>query len=55
MSRLEVFCFGPPRLEWDGQTMEISLRKALALIVYWAATKKVYSRDVVTRLCISPR
>ncbi len=50
MSRLEVFCFGPPRLEWDGQAIEISLRKALALIVYLTATKKAHSRDALAIL-----
>lgn len=50
MSRLEVFCFGPPRLEWDGQAIEISLRKASALIVYLATTKKAHSRDALATL-----
>jgi len=50
MSPLKLFVFGPPRLERDDQAIEISLRKARALLVYLAVTRKPHSRDTLATL-----
>ena len=38
MRTMKLTLFGPPRLEQDGQPVDVSRRKALALLVYLAAT-----------------
>lgn len=48
MNRL--YLFGPPRLERNGQPIEINLRKALALLVYLAITRQPHSRDALATL-----
>lgn len=45
MSPLKLFLFGAPRLEHRGETVDISLRKALALLIYLVVTKGKFSRD----------
>ena len=50
MSVLKLTLFGPPRLEREGQPVEVSRRKALALLVYLAATGQVHSRDALATL-----
>lgn len=50
MLPLKLFLFGPPRLERDGDPVDISLRKALALLVYLAVTSQSHSRDTLATL-----
>src|SRR5258708_32346756 len=50
MSRVKLFCFGPPRLEQDGQTIEIGLRKAWALVVFLAVSKQPHSREALATM-----
>lgn len=45
-----LYLFGPPRVERAGQPVEINLRKALALLVYVAATRQPHSRDALATL-----
>lgn len=50
MSELKLCVFGPPRLERDGQPLEVSRRKALALLIYLAVTRQPHSRDALATL-----
>ena len=50
MPQLKIFLFGPPRLERQGETIELSLRKATALLIYLAVTKGEFSRDELATL-----
>lgn len=50
MKRLELFALGPPRIRFDGRTVEIERRKAIALLVYLAATGQQQSRDALAAL-----
>lgn len=50
MAQLKLLLMGPPRLEFQGQTIDFRLRKALALIVYLAVTKEEHSRDELAAL-----
>jgi DNA-binding SARP family transcriptional activator len=38
MSRLALYLLGPPRLELDGEPVEIGRRRAVALLAYLAVT-----------------
>lgn len=46
----KLYLFGTPRLEANGQPVVITLRKALALLIYLAMTRQVYSRDALATL-----
>jgi len=50
MSAIKLTLFGPPRLERDGQPVEVSRRKALAMLAYLAATGQAHSRDALATL-----
>lgn len=50
MSQFRLFLFGLPRLEQDGQAIDITLRKALALLAYLAVTRQPHSRDALATL-----
>src|SRR5262245_44821598 len=50
MTPLRLFVLGPPRLERDGQPVELNLRKALALLVYLAVSGQPQSRDALATL-----
>jgi DNA-binding SARP family transcriptional activator len=50
MSELKLFLLGPPRLECDGQLVEVDTRKATALMSYLAVTDKSHSRDALATL-----
>ncbi|MDQ5853922.1 MAG: AAA family ATPase, partial [Chloroflexota bacterium] len=50
MAELKLFTFGQPRLERDGQPVDLNLRKALALLVYVAVTARPQSRDALATL-----
>jgi DNA-binding SARP family transcriptional activator/class 3 adenylate cyclase/tetratricopeptide (TPR) repeat protein len=50
MAHLKLFVLGQPRLERDGEPLELNLRKALALMVYLAVSGKPHSRDALATL-----
>ncbi len=50
MSHLAVFLFGPPRLERDGEMINVDTRKAIALLAYLAVTNQRHSRDALAAL-----
>ena len=50
MSRLALFLLGPPRIECNGEPIEIDRRKAIALIAYLAVTGRSHSRDALATL-----
>ena len=50
MSRLALLLLGPPRIECDGEPVEIRRRKAIALIIYLAVTGQSHSRDALATL-----
>jgi DNA-binding SARP family transcriptional activator/pimeloyl-ACP methyl ester carboxylesterase len=45
MPHLKLFLLGPPHLEIDGRAQSIPLRKAMALLVYLAVTRRPHTRD----------
>jgi predicted ATPase/DNA-binding SARP family transcriptional activator/uncharacterized protein HemY len=47
---LEVFLFGLPRFEEDGEAIVLERRKAIALLAYLAVTEQAFSRDAVATL-----
>jgi DNA-binding SARP family transcriptional activator/pimeloyl-ACP methyl ester carboxylesterase len=50
MPSLKLFLFGSPRLEYQGEPIELNLRKAIALLVYIAVSKREFSRDQLAGL-----
>jgi DNA-binding SARP family transcriptional activator/pimeloyl-ACP methyl ester carboxylesterase len=50
MYRLKFFLLGPPRIEFQGEPIDLNLRKAVALLVYLAVTGKPHSRDELATL-----
>jgi DNA-binding SARP family transcriptional activator len=50
MQQLKLSLFGRPWLEIDGQTVEISSKKGLALLAYLAATGQRQSRESLATL-----
>ena len=50
VSQLKLFFLGSPRLERDGQTLEIDTRKSIALMAYLAVTGQAHSRDALATL-----
>lgn len=50
LNSLKLMLFGPPRVEREGQPVEVSRRKALALLSYLAATGQPHSRDTLSTL-----
>ena len=50
MFQLEMFLFGTPRLKRQGEFIELSLRKASALLCYLVVTKGEFSRDELATL-----
>jgi predicted ATPase/DNA-binding SARP family transcriptional activator len=50
MPRLALFLLGPPRIERDGEPVEIRRRKAVALLIYLAVTGHGHSRDALATL-----
>ncbi len=45
-----LLLLGPPRLERDGQPVEVDTRKAIALLAYLAVTRQPHSRDALAAL-----
>lgn len=50
MPQLTLFLLGSPRLERDGQPVEVDTRKAIALTAYLAVTRQSHSRDALAAL-----
>lgn len=50
MSELELRLFGSPQLARSGQTIELNLRKGLALFAYLAVSRQPHSRDQLATL-----
>ena len=50
MSQLRFFLFGSPRLKRRGESVDLGLRKAMALLAYLVVTKGEYSRDDLATL-----
>ncbi|GAB4433264.1 MAG: AAA family ATPase [Anaerolineae bacterium] len=50
MPQLTLFLLGSPRLERDGQPVEVDTRKAIALMAYLAVTRQSHSRDALATL-----
>jgi DNA-binding SARP family transcriptional activator len=50
LDSLKFYLFGQPRLERAGKVIDISLRKALALLAYLAIQEGEYSRDYLATL-----
>ncbi|MCB0082902.1 MAG: hypothetical protein KDE47_18310, partial [Caldilineaceae bacterium] len=50
MSIFKLYLFGSPRLERAGVAVKIARRKALALLSYLAATRKLHARDSLATL-----
>jgi ABC-type oligopeptide transport system substrate-binding subunit/DNA-binding SARP family transcriptional activator len=50
MSRLSLHLLGPPRLDLDGEPLNVGRRKAVALIAYLAVTGHGHTRDALATL-----
>src|SRR5215207_4101536 len=50
IAHLKLFVLGAPRMEHDGQPLELNLRKALALLVYLAVSNQPQTRDALATL-----
>lgn len=48
--QLNLHLFGLPRVERDGQLLDLNLRKGLALLAYLAVTRRSHSRDLLATL-----
>jgi DNA-binding SARP family transcriptional activator len=50
MPRLSVFLLGPPRVELAGSAIDLSRRKAMALVAYLLVTHQPHSREALAAL-----
>jgi DNA-binding SARP family transcriptional activator len=50
MAQVALYMFGPPRIEIDREPATIDTRKALALFVYLAVTRRPHTRDALAGL-----
>src|SRR5215207_1084053 len=50
IAHLKLFVLGAPRMEHDGQPLELNLRKALALLVYLVVSDQPQTRDALATL-----
>jgi DNA-binding SARP family transcriptional activator len=50
MSQLAIFLLGTPRIEYNGENINLDTRKAIALIAYLAITQQRHSRDALAAL-----
>ena len=50
LERLELYLLGTPRVEQAGQTLNLSRKKAVALLAYLAVTRRRLSRDTLATL-----
>jgi DNA-binding SARP family transcriptional activator len=47
---LALYLLGPPRIDVDGEPVQISRRKVVALLAYLAVTGTLHSRDALATL-----
>ena len=50
MAQVALYMFGPPRIEIEREPATIDTRKALALFVYLAVTRRPHTRDALAGL-----
>jgi DNA-binding SARP family transcriptional activator len=50
LSHLALYLLGPPRIELNGERIQISRRKVVALLAYLAVTGTPHSRDALATL-----
>ena len=50
MAQLAINLLGPPKIEVDGRPIEISRRKAVALLAYLALTGQPHGREALAAL-----
>ena len=50
MAHLKLFFLGPPRLEQEGQRLDLSTQKSMALLAYLAVTGQAHRREALTTL-----
>ncbi len=50
MPELQILLFGPPRVEYGGETIRMNKRKSLALLAYLGVTAAAHSRDALSTL-----
>jgi predicted ATPase/DNA-binding SARP family transcriptional activator len=50
MSQLKLSLLGPPRVEWDGHEVVLSLRRGLALLAYLSLTDRLHRREELCAL-----
>ncbi|MFN2156066.1 MAG: BTAD domain-containing putative transcriptional regulator, partial [Anaerolineae bacterium] len=50
MSRLALYLLGPPRVERDGETLDLGARKNVALVAYLALTGEAHTREALVTL-----
>ena len=50
MPRTTVLLLGAPRIEHDGEPIEVDTRKAIALVAYLALTRERHARDALAGL-----
>jgi predicted ATPase/DNA-binding SARP family transcriptional activator len=50
VSRTRVLLLGAPRIEHDGEPIEVDTRKAVALVAYLALTRRRHARDALAGL-----
>lgn len=50
MSQVKMFLLGRPYIEYEGQPVDFTRRKALALLVYLALTGQAHNREVLAAL-----
>jgi predicted ATPase/DNA-binding SARP family transcriptional activator len=50
VSQLKLSLLGPPRVEWDGHEVVLSLRRGLALLAYISLTDRLHRREELCAL-----
>lgn len=50
MAKLKLFFLGPPRIELDGEALEIESHKGVALLAYLVVTAQSHSREALSTL-----
>lgn len=50
MSQLKLFLFGAPKVELNGNVVDLQRRKAMAMLVYLTMTRQSHRRDVLASL-----
>ena len=50
MPRLRVYLLGTPRIEYEGETLKLTHRKALALVAYLCLIPGPHSREYLATL-----